>query len=94
MAVGQRKRLYSGARIFTGNYLSSPPQILRARGVQLDMPTLWERGDTEKAPSGRQGRCINTEAAVRRFQKRNGHLNPEVVVGTSSPSPLLYVVIP
>jgi hypothetical protein len=27
VAVGQSQRLYSGVRIFTGNYLSSPPQI-------------------------------------------------------------------
>jgi hypothetical protein len=35
MAVGQRQRLYSGVRMFTGNYLSSPPQIPRCRGVDL-----------------------------------------------------------
>jgi hypothetical protein len=28
-AVGQRQRLYSGVRIYTGNYLSSPLQIPR-----------------------------------------------------------------
>jgi hypothetical protein len=33
MAVGQRQRLYSGVRMVTRNYLSSPPQIPRARGV-------------------------------------------------------------
>jgi hypothetical protein len=40
MAVGQRQRLYSGVRLFTGNYLSSPPQILRIRGVQLERTPL------------------------------------------------------
>jgi hypothetical protein len=30
MAVGQRQRLYSGVRIFTGNYISSTPRELRA----------------------------------------------------------------
>jgi hypothetical protein len=35
MAVGKRQRLYSGVRVLTGNYLSSPPQIPRTRGVQL-----------------------------------------------------------
>jgi hypothetical protein len=29
MAVGQRQRLYSGGRMFTGNYLSSTPRALR-----------------------------------------------------------------
>jgi hypothetical protein len=29
MAVGQRQRLYSGVRMFTGNYLSSTPRALR-----------------------------------------------------------------
>ena len=36
MAAGQRQRLYSGARIFTGNYLSSTPRALRMRGVELE----------------------------------------------------------
>jgi hypothetical protein len=36
MAVGQRQRLYSGVRMFTGNYLSSPPQIRRVGGVYLE----------------------------------------------------------
>jgi hypothetical protein len=29
MAVGQRQRLYSGVRMFTGNYLNSTPRALR-----------------------------------------------------------------
>jgi hypothetical protein len=41
MAVGQRQRLYSGVRMFTGNYLSSPPQILREGGVQLELSTIY-----------------------------------------------------
>jgi hypothetical protein len=40
MAVGQRQRLYSGVRIFTGNYLSSPPQILRTRGAKPELTSL------------------------------------------------------
>jgi hypothetical protein len=40
MAVGQRQRLYSGARMFTGNYLSSPPQIPRIPGVELELSSL------------------------------------------------------
>ena len=32
MAVGQRQRVYSGVRMFTGNYLSSTPRELRRRG--------------------------------------------------------------
>ena len=31
MAVGQRQRLSSGVKMFTGNYLSPPPQIPRGR---------------------------------------------------------------
>ena len=30
VAVGQSQRLYSGVRVFTGNYLSSTPRELRA----------------------------------------------------------------
>jgi hypothetical protein len=49
MAVGQRQRLYSkmgcinlysGVRMFTGNYLSSTPRALRCWGVQLERTTL------------------------------------------------------
>ena len=40
MAVGQRQRLYSGVRMFTGNYLSSPPPVLRVGGVQLELTPL------------------------------------------------------
>ena len=40
MAVGQRQRLYSGVRMFTGNYLSSTPRDLRARGVYLELRSL------------------------------------------------------
>jgi hypothetical protein len=40
MAVGQRQRLYSGVRMFTGNYLSSPPQIPRTRGILLELKPL------------------------------------------------------
>ena len=44
MAVGQRQRLYSGVRMFTGNYLSSTPRALRIGGVQLELTTLiWYR---------------------------------------------------
>jgi hypothetical protein len=38
MAVGQRQQLYSGVRMFTGNYLSSTPRALRTsplRGLAL-----------------------------------------------------------
>jgi hypothetical protein len=44
MAVGQRQRLYSGVRIFTENYLSSPPQVRRVGGVQLELKPLKYRG--------------------------------------------------
>jgi hypothetical protein len=40
MAVGQRQRLYSGVRIFTGNYLSSTPRELRVPGVYLELRPL------------------------------------------------------
>ena len=40
MAVGQRQRLYSGVRIFTGNYLSSTPRALRIPGVELELTPL------------------------------------------------------
>ena len=40
MAVGQRQRLYSGVRMFTGNYLSSTPRALRMRGVYLELKPL------------------------------------------------------
>jgi hypothetical protein len=40
MAVGQRQRLYSGVRMFTGNYLSSTRRDLRARGVELELRSL------------------------------------------------------
>jgi hypothetical protein len=36
MAVGQRQLLYSGVRIFTGNYLSSTPRARRTPGVYLE----------------------------------------------------------
>ena len=40
MAVGQRQRLYSGVRMFTGNYLSSTPRELRVPGVYLERRSL------------------------------------------------------
>jgi hypothetical protein len=40
MAVGQRQRLYSGVRMFTGNYLSSTPRALRPSGVYLELKPL------------------------------------------------------
>jgi hypothetical protein len=40
MAVGQRQRLYSGVRIFTGNYLSSTPMPLRFPGAELEFCSL------------------------------------------------------
>jgi hypothetical protein len=40
MAVGKRQRLYSGVRMFSGNYLSSTPRELRERGVELELKTL------------------------------------------------------
>jgi hypothetical protein len=40
MAVGQRQRLYSGVRMFIGNYLGSRPQIPRVRGIQLGTTQL------------------------------------------------------
>jgi hypothetical protein len=40
MAVGQRQRLYSGVKMFTGSYLSSPPQILHVGGVELEWRSL------------------------------------------------------
>jgi hypothetical protein len=42
MAVGQRQRLYSGVRMFTGNYLSlsSTPRELRTGGVELECKSL------------------------------------------------------
>jgi hypothetical protein len=40
MAVGQRQRLYSGVRMFTGNYLSSTPRALRVRGAKLELCPL------------------------------------------------------
>jgi hypothetical protein len=36
MAVGQRQRLYSGIRMFIGNYLSSTPRELRIPGAELE----------------------------------------------------------
>ena len=40
MAVGQRQRLYSGVRMFTGNYLTSTPRALRFPGVELELKPL------------------------------------------------------
>jgi hypothetical protein len=40
MAVGQRQRLYSGVRMFTGNYLSSTPRALRLSGAYLERRPL------------------------------------------------------
>jgi hypothetical protein len=40
MAVGQRQRLYSGVRMFTGVYLSSTPRALRILGVKLELNSL------------------------------------------------------
>jgi hypothetical protein len=40
MAVGQRQRLYSGVRMFTGNYLTSTPRALRIGGVYLELTPL------------------------------------------------------
>jgi hypothetical protein len=36
VAAGQSQRFYSGVGIFNWYYLSSPPQILRCRGVELE----------------------------------------------------------
>jgi hypothetical protein len=41
MAVGQRQRLHSGVRMFTGNYLSSTPRDLREWGVELVACGRW-----------------------------------------------------
>ena len=48
MAVGQsqRQRLYSGVRMFTGNYLSSTPRKLRVPGVYLERRPLMYKGLT------------------------------------------------
>jgi hypothetical protein len=40
VAVGKSRRLYSDVRMFTGNYLSSPPQILHVGGAQLEQKSL------------------------------------------------------
>ena len=40
VAVGQSQRLYSGVRMFTGNYLSSTPRALRFPGVYLELRPL------------------------------------------------------
>jgi hypothetical protein len=40
MVDGQRQRLYSGVRMFTGNYLSSTPRELRVPGVELELRSL------------------------------------------------------
>jgi hypothetical protein len=40
VAVGQSQRLYSGVGIFNWYYLSSPPQILCAPGVELELRGL------------------------------------------------------
>jgi hypothetical protein len=36
VAAGQSQRFYSGMGIFNWYYLSSPPQVLLRRGVQLE----------------------------------------------------------
>jgi hypothetical protein len=36
VATGQSQRLCSGVRMFTGNRLSSPPQVLRTQGIELE----------------------------------------------------------
>ena len=40
MTVGQRQRLYSGVRMFIGNYLSSTPRALREGGDDLELTPL------------------------------------------------------
>jgi hypothetical protein len=40
VAVGQSQRFYSGVGIFNWYYLSSPPQIPRRRGVDLELGGL------------------------------------------------------
>jgi hypothetical protein len=49
MAVGKRQRLYSGIRMFTGNYLSSTPRALRCWGVELELKTLTCRSGNDTA---------------------------------------------
>ena len=44
MAAGQSKRFYSGVGIFNWYYFSSPPQIPRRRGVDLELGGLKYRG--------------------------------------------------
>jgi hypothetical protein len=46
VAAGQSQRFYSGVRIFNWYYLSSPPQILRAPGVELETRGLICRPNT------------------------------------------------
>ena len=50
VAVGQSQRLYSGVGMFTRYYLSSLPQKLRVRGVQLELNSvIFDRFTSETA---------------------------------------------
>ena len=60
MAVSQRQRLYSGVRMFAGNYgnyLSFTPRALRIGGAELERRSVRERGGAAALDGdGDQGR--------------------------------------
>jgi hypothetical protein len=83
MAVGQRQRLYSGVRMFTGNYLSSTPRALRFPGVYLELRPLMcvikhprPPGPAVYSEAGFVGACVMHVMAL---------YHPDVCTGTAMP---------